>query len=135
MQKQEALAHIEQNLESGEELIGYFMAQSTSWKWLIFLIGPLAFLTLRVYFVGVSNRGIHFHQINFMGNKFIQHDKFRYEEIEKAKIGWGFLQLPIKFFFKNERKFKINAQLKGVERVAKIDEATLDFLKSRLTIV
>ncbi len=53
-----------------------------------------------------------------MWGKFIGHDFFAYDEIENVQIGWGLIQRPMKFKFKNGRIMKIKAALKGVERVA-----------------
>lgn len=133
MHKDKALAHIKKDLASEEELIGFFQAQGAFRLWLFFIIGPLAVLSLRQYFVAVTNKGIHFHLLNILG-KFSQHDFFSYDEIKKIEIGKGMLQIPIKFFFEN-KKLKIKAQKKGFERVATVDEKTLDYIKNNVKSV
>lgn len=107
------------------------MAQRPFKIWLFFLIGPLAVLSMKSYFVAVTSKGLHFHTLNLLG-KFSQHDFFSYNEIDSVKIGNGALQIPMKYTFSNGRKLKIKAQKKGMERVAKIDEKTLEFLKKNV---
>ena len=59
MHKDKALEHIKQKLSSKEDLIGFFYAQKPPKFWLFFIIGPLAMLSIRHYFVAVTNTGIH----------------------------------------------------------------------------
>ncbi len=123
MKKEEALNHIKMNLNKEEKLAGYFYAQKPFNIWLFLLIGPLALFSMKYYFIGVSNKGMHFHRLGMLG-KFVEHDFFEFKEISNVKIGKGYLQRPMKFSFKNGRKLKIRAQLKGVEKVAKLTEDT-----------
>lgn len=131
MHKDAALAHIQNHLSPEERLIGFFAAQRPMKFWLFFLIGPLAALSAKAYYLGVTDKGVHFHALNLLG-KFSQHDFFAYDEIANVKIGSGMLQIPMKFTFKNGRKLTVRAQKKGLDRVAKIDEQALAALKQNI---
>ena len=119
MNKEQAKKYIEENLNDGDTLIGFFQAVSPPNIWLLFLIGPLFILSMKTYFLAVTEKGISFHKLSMLG-KFKDHDFFEFGDIETVKIGKGVLQRPMKFEFKNNRKIKVKAQLKGVERVAKL---------------
>lgn len=119
MKKEKAKEYIMGKLDEGDSLIGFFQAMKPPNYWLVFLLGPIFFLSMRVYFVAVTEKGIFFHQLGMLGN-FKTHDFFEFAEIESVKIGEGVLQRPMKFVFKNSRKLKLKAQLKGVESVAKL---------------
>jgi hypothetical protein len=131
MHKDKACEHIKQNLSSNEDLVGFFQAQKPCKFWLYFIIGPLILLATRNYFIAVTNKGIHFHMLNFLG-KYSQHDFFSYTEIEKIKIGKGVITIPITFFFSNGAKLKIKAFKKGVKDMAKLEENTLDYINKHI---
>lgn len=133
MKKEDARQHIEQHLEPGDSLVGFFQAiQPFKW-WLFFLIGPLGVLSMKFYFVAVTQKGITFHRLNLLG-KFAGQDSFAFEDIESVKIGKGILQRPMKFLFKNGRKLYVKGQLKGVEKIAKLDEATQRFIEEHVRV-
>ena len=88
---------------------------------------------MKHYFVAATNTGIHFHKLNMMG-KFSQHDFFPYNEIEKIKIKKGTLTLPRIFFFSNGTELVLKAQKKGLERVAKLEEKTLEYMKKNIKV-
>jgi hypothetical protein len=46
----------------------------------------------------------------------------------------GLLQAPLKFTFSNGRKLKLKAQLKGMEKVAKLDDRTKEYLFSKSVV-
>lgn len=119
MNKERAHEHIKLNLREHESLIGFFQAMEPPKIWLFFLIGPLAALSMRMYFLAVTTTGLYFHRLNLLG-KFKGHDYFDFSEIESVKVGKGLLQRPMRFHFKNNRKIQLKAQLKGVEKVAKL---------------
>ncbi|VVS95516.1 hypothetical protein [Desulfoluna spongiiphila] len=119
MNKEQAQEHIESCLKENESLVGFFQAMELPKFWLYFIIGPLAAISLKTYFLGVTETGLYFHKLSLLG-KFNNYDFFRFDEIESVKIGKGFMQRPMTFRFKNNRKIKIKAQLKGVEKVAKM---------------
>jgi len=52
-----------------------------------------------------------------------------------VKIGKGMLQRPMKFTFKNGRNIYIKAQLKGLEKVAKLDEATQKHIERNIAAI
>lgn len=131
MNKEKAQEHIENNLSQDDALIGFFYAQQPPKFWLFFVIGPLAILSMKNHFVGISAKGIYFHQLNLLG-KFTGHDFFRYDEIESVRIGKGVLQRPMKFLFKNGRDIMIKAQLKGVDKVAKLNEVTQQYIENNI---
>ncbi len=134
MDKDTAKVHIQQNLEQDDALIGFFSAQQPFKIWLFFLIGPFAAFSMKFYFVGVTTKGIHFHRLNLLG-KFSNHDFFEYDEIENVKIGKGILQRPMKYQFKNGRSLKLKAQLKGVEKVAKLNDVTQQHIENSITLL
>lgn len=133
MKKEEAQQYIEQHLKPGDSLVGFFQAIQPFKIWLFVLIGPLAVFSMKYYFVAVTQQGITFHRLNLLG-KFAGQDDFAYDDIEKATIGKGWLQRPMKFFFKNGRKLYVKGQLKGVEKIAKLNEATQRFIEEHVRI-
>jgi len=134
MKKDVALKHIEMNLNKEEALVGFFYAQKPFKIWLLFLIGPFALLSMKNYFVGVSNSGIHFHQLGLL-DKFKDHEFFKFSDITTVKIGSGYLQRPMEFLFENGRKLKIKAQLKGVDKVAKLTEETQKAIEKNIQTI
>ncbi|NJD07285.1 MAG: hypothetical protein FIA97_12435 [Methylococcaceae bacterium] len=134
MDKEKAKEHISKYLEMNDSLIGFFFATQPFKMWLFFLIGPLAFLSMRYYFIAVSEQGLYFFRLNFWG-KFLPADFFAYNEIASVKIGKGFTQRPMKFTFENNRKLAIKAQLKGLEKVAKLTHETQSYLESHVQVV
>lgn len=119
MNKERAKEYIEESLNDGDSLIGFFQAISPPNIWLFFLIGPLFVLSMNTYFLAVTEKGIYFYRLSLLG-KFKEHDFFKYSEIESVVIGKGIIQRPMMFTFKNNRKIKVKAQLKGVEKIAKL---------------
>lgn len=131
MNKIEAQQHIDKYIEPGDPLVGFFYAQQPFKFWLFFLIGPFAVLSMKHLFIAVTQKGLHIHRLSMMG-KFTQGDFFNFSEIENVKIGKGILQRPMTFTFKNGRKIKIKAQLKGVEKVAKLTENTQKCIEANI---
>lgn len=131
MKKEDARQHIEQHLEPGDSLVGYFQAIQPFKLWLFLFIGPLAVLSMKYYFVAVTRNGITFHRLNLLG-KFAGQDAFAFSDIESVKIGKGMLQRPMTFRFSNGRKLYLKGQLKGVEKVAKIDAETQRFIEDNV---
>lgn len=131
MKKDIAQAHVENHLQPGEELIGFFVAQKRVNFLMYMLMGPLAAFTMKFYYVAVTSAGIHFHRVN-MWDKFAEHDFFNFEDIAGLKMGGGMLQKPLSFEFKNKRKLKIHAQLKGINNVATIDDKTIQHLNDKV---
>lgn len=119
MNKEKAHEHIKLNLRENDSLIGFFQAMEPPKTWLFFVIGPLAAFSMRMYFLAVTTKGLYFHRLSLLG-KFREHDYFEFCEIESVEIGKGVIQRPMKFHFKNNRTVKVKAQLKGVEKVAKL---------------
>ena len=134
MKKELVHEHIEKNMEPNDTLIGFFYAISPPKLALFFLIGPLAGLCMRIYFLAVTEKGLYFHKLNMIG-KFKECDFFEFNEIEKVKIGKGFLQRPLNFYFKNKRKIKLKAQLKGSNKVALITPEIQSYIESKVTLV
>ena len=121
MDKQTAEEQIKRDLKEGDSLIGFFQAMEFPKIWLYFLVGPFASFGLKQYYVAVSTLGIYFYKLSLSG-KFDTHDFFEYKEIESLQFGKGMVQRPLKLYFKNGRKVNMKAQLKGVEKVAKLTE-------------
>ena len=134
MNKEQAKKYIEENLNDGDSLIGFFQAVSPPNIWLFLLIGPLFILSMRTYFLAVTEKGISFYRLSLLG-KFKEHDFFEFGDIESVKIGKGLLQRPMKFTFKNNRKIKVKAQLKGVEKVAKLLPDVQEHIESNIPLV
>lgn len=133
MNKDQAKDYIEANLNAGDSLIGFFQAVRPPNLWLIFLIGPLYVLSMKMYFIAVSKKGIFFHQLNMFG-KFKEQDFFNFNEIETVDIGKGIMQRPMKFIFKNKRKLKIKAQLKGVQKIAKLTPDVQEYIETQISL-
>jgi hypothetical protein len=133
MKKEKAKEYIEENLNEGDDLIGFFQAVSPPKIWLFLLIGPLFVLSMRMYYLAVTKKGISFHKLSLLG-KFKEHDFFEFGDIESVKIGKGLLQRPMKFTFKNNRKIKVKAKLKGVENVAKLLPEVQQHIESNIKL-
>lgn len=131
MRKKEAEIHIRENLKDGENLIGFFAAMVQFKFWLFFFIGPLAVLSMKHYFIGVTDQGIYFHRLSLLG-KFTEVDFFPFEEIKSLSSGKGMLQRPLNFTFENGRKIKLKAQLKGVEKIATLTEDMQNYLNDKI---
>jgi len=134
MNKQDAREYIEKNLNVDDTLVGFFQAIRPPKIWLFFLIGPLFILSMRSYFVAVTEKGISFYRLSLLG-KFKEHDFFEFSEIENVKIGKGLLQRPMIFTFTNNRKIKVKAQLKGVEKVAKLLPDVQDYIEKNISLI
>lgn len=134
MKKEQAQEHIEQNLKDGDTLIGFFQAISAPKIWLFFIMAPLAALSMRMYFLAVTEKGLYFYKLSLLG-KFIGYDFFEFDEIENVKIGKGLLQRPMMFHFKNDRKIKLKAQLKGHKRIAKLTPDIQSYIENRIPLV
>ncbi|ASW82110.1 hypothetical protein EAY24_23920 [Vibrio anguillarum] len=133
MIKEQAKEYIEEKMNKDDQLIGFFQAVSPPQFWLFLLVGPLFVLSMRTYFLAVTEKGISFHKLSLLG-KFKEHDFFEFSEIESVKIGKGLLQRPMKFTFQNNRKITVRAQLKGVGKVAKLLPEVQQYIESRMTL-
>ncbi len=118
------------NIKQGEELIGYFQALYLPSFWWLLLIGPLWSLGFRIYVVAATNQGLHLHKLNLLG-KPDTYNYFPFAEISHLQLGNGILQAPLQLKFVNGRKLRLRAQLKGTEKVMKLDDKTREFLLSR----
>lgn len=114
-------------LQQDEQLIGFFQAQYTPSLWWILLIGPLLFLGVRLYFVAITNKGLYFYRIGILGETNTL-DYFTWDEITSLTLGSGFLTIPFKLRFFNERKLKLKVPIKGVQKIAKLDAKTKTYL-------
>ncbi len=133
MNKEQAQVYIQQNVKEDDILIGFFQAISPPKIWMFFVLGPLAILSMRMYFLAVTERGIYFYKLSLLG-KFKDCDFFEFDEIENVKIGKGILQRPMKFHFKNNRKIKVKAQLKGHNKVAKVTADVQSYIENRIPL-
>lgn len=133
MSKAKAQEAINPYIATGESLIGIFSGTVPFKFWLCFLIGPLAAFSAKGYFIAITDKGLHFVKIGMTG-KPVQHDFFAYSEIKEMKLGKGILQMPMTFYFTSGKKFFVKGQRKGVERVAKLDDAMLAYLKEKIQI-
>lgn len=133
MNKYQAKEYIDTHLEGDDVLIGFFQAVRPPYLWLALLVGPLFVLSMRIYFLAVTERGIAFHRLSMFG-KFKDYDFFEYSEIESVKIGKGMLQRPMEFKFKNDRKLMVKAQLKGVAKVAKLSPEVQRHIEQNISL-
>jgi hypothetical protein len=117
------------NLKQGEKLVGYFQAQYLPSHWWLLLIGPLWGLCIRFYVIAVTNQGLHLHKFNLLGKPDI-YNFFPSAEITSLYLGGGVMQAPLQLSFANGRKLRLKAQLKGVDKIAKLDDTTREFLLS-----
>ena len=131
MKKESAKQHIETTLQDGDSLVGFFQATAFPSIWWFLLTGPFAFIGMKFYFLAVTNRGLSFHRMNLL-ERFVEHDFFEFDEVESMSIGKGLLQRPIRFLFKNGRKVKVKAPLKGVEKVATLTPDTQQYLEQAI---
>jgi len=135
MNKETAKENILERLEVGDELVGFFTAQSPFPILWFLLLGPLGAFFIKTYFVAVTKNGINFHQLSLMGKFKGEGDFFHFNEIESVKIKNGMLQRPMTFVLNNGVKVKIKAQKKGLDRVAKLDEKTLEQIEKNITVI
>lgn len=113
------------HLKQGEELVGFFQASYTpSFIWSLFIFFN------RMCYVAVTNQGLHLHKLSVFG-KPENYNFFSYAEISKMNLVKGFMQAPLQLVFSNGSKLALNAQLKGVEKVPKLDDRTREFLLSK----
>jgi len=135
MNKEEARGYIAERLSENDKLVGFFIAQGPFPIWWFLLLGPLGFLFLKTYYIAVTNNGINFYRLSLMGKFKDDGDFFAFNEIENVKITSGMMQRPMLFTLKDAGKVKIKAQLKGLERVAKLTEETQEFIENNITVV
>jgi hypothetical protein len=134
MNKEEAKRYIEERLSNSDKLVGYFIAQGPFPIWWFLLLGPFGALFLKTYYIAVTNNGINFYRLSLMGKFKDDGDFFGFDEIESVKIKSGMMQRPMIFTLGNARKVKIKAQLKGLERVAKLTDETQRFIEKNITV-
>lgn len=118
------------HLNQDEELIGFFQATYLPSFWWFLLIGPFIALGMRIYYVAVTNRGLHLYKLNFFGKQ-DTYNFFSYNEITKINLGDGLIQAPLQLSFSNGKKLTIKAQLKGMDKIAKLDDKTRKFLQDQ----
>jgi len=123
--KAEIESFFKSKLDEDEKLTGFFQAAYMPSFWWYFLVGPLIFLGMRVYYIGLTSKGVHFQKLNLLGKMDI-YNFFKNDEISDVKISKGWLQVPIKFFFSNDRVLKLKAQKKGVDKIAKINDSMIN---------
>jgi len=135
MKKEEAKEYILKSIDRDDELVGFFTAQGFFPIWWFLLLGPLGAFFFKFYYIGVTKKGISFYRLSMMGKFKDEGDFFQFSEIETLKIKSGFLQRPLIFTLKNGTKIKIKAQIKGVEKVAKLTDKVQEYLENNITVV
>ncbi|GEM_PF-7058992 len=131
MKKNDVKQLISNHLKQNESFVGCFVAMYRPSLWWSLLIGPFLFLGMKNYVVGISDQGMHIILLNFLG-KPDQHNFLNFSEIRSFHSSKGFLQIPLKFEFKNGRILKIRAQRKGIDSIAKISEEILEYLRKKI---
>jgi hypothetical protein len=134
MNKETAHQYILSNMEPDDNLVGFFIAQGSFPLLWCFIIGPLAILMLKQYYVAFSEKGVYFIRLNLLG-KPSNTDLMLFSEIENVKIGKGMLQRPMLFRFTNGKKLKIKAQIKGVKKVATLKDDVQQHLERNVQTV
>ncbi len=134
MNKDQAYEYIKNTIEIDDNLIGFFIAQKPFSLLWFFIIGPLAVLTMKTYYVAVSKQGAYFYRLNLMG-KPANVDFMSFDEIESIKIGKGMLQRPMLYRFKNGKKLKLKAQLKGAKNVAVLTPHAQAHLERNIQVI
>ena len=134
MRKEDAKKHILKGLKENDELVGFFTAQGPFPIWWFLLLGPLGFLFLKAYFIGVTQNGIGFYRLSIMGKFKDEGDFFQFSEIESVKIKKGFFQRPLIFTLNNGTKIKIKAQIKGLAQVAKMSEKVQQHIENNISV-
>ena len=132
MKIEEAKQHIENHLQEGDELVGFFSAQSPFPIWWVLLLGPLGILFLKAYFVAVTKNGINFHRLTLWGKFKDDGDFFNFDEIENVKIKGGVVQRPMIFTLKNGTKIKVKAQIRALAKVANLTEETQKHIEENI---
>lgn len=131
MRKEQAEEHIRLTLQPGDDLVGFFQAVTPINFGMFFLIGPLAALTMKQYYVAATRKGMYFHRLNMLG-KFKDFDYFSFDEITGVRFGKGVMQRPLRLQFANGRTLKLKALLKGVEKVAKLTDTVQQHLETAI---
>lgn len=124
---------IRQDLEPGDDLLGFFLGQIPFKFWWFLLVGPIAVLGMKTYYIAASQRGMHFYRMNIIG-QIEQHDYFNYDAIRVLEIKSGMLQLPLRFEFKNHNELKVRAQKKGAKKIPKLTDELIETLKGKLKV-
>ena len=120
-------------LKQGEELIGFFQARYVPFLW-FFLIGPIMLLGIRIYYIAVTNQGLHIHKLSFFSMRKVDvYNFFSYAEISKINLGKALIlpEAPLKLVFSNGRKLKLRALVRGGKKAVKLDDRTRSFLLSK----
>lgn len=134
MTKEQVLSTlISPKLSEGEELVGFFQATYTpSIGWGV-LFGALTSFGLRVYFVAITDKGMHLHKLTFFG-KPGKYQFLPWNEVKDLKLGSGILAAPLRFNYSQDKSLKLKVLIKGVEKAAKMDEKTKEFLLSKASL-
>jgi len=135
MKKEEAKEYLLNSIDNDDELVGFFMAQGPFPIWWFLLLGPLGAFFFKFYYVAVTQKGISFYRLSIMGKFKDEGDFFKFSEIESVKIKNGILQRPFIFTLKNGTKIKIKAQIKGVEKVAKLTDNVQKHIENNIAVV
>lgn len=117
-------------LKQGEEIIGFFQAMNLPSIGLHLLVGILAALSTKTYYIAVTNQGIHVYQLTLLG-KLDVYKFIAYSDITNIKIGTGFLQAPFEIILQSGEKVRVKAKIKGLEAIAKLDDKTKAYLLSK----
>ena len=130
MKYQKAKEHIDSFIQPDEMFHGWFIGQYYNLA-LIFIIGPLAWLTLRFYYFAVTDKGIHIHRLG-LSDQFEYSDFFPYSSITSLSFKKGFLQKSVRFSFDTGRSLRVQAITKGVASVPKLTDEILKILESNI---
>jgi RNAse (barnase) inhibitor barstar len=133
MKKMKLDERIRTDLGPGEGLLGFFVAQIPFKFWWFFLVGPIAVLGIKTYYIAASDKGMHFYGMNIVG-QIEQHDYFPYDAIRVLEMKSGWMQMPLRFEFKNHNELKVRAQRKGAKTVPKLTDDLINTLKEKLKV-
>jgi hypothetical protein len=118
--------YINNNLWIDEELIWFFQA--------ILVLQKVTFSSIfSTYFLSITSKWIYIHHLrlsfswfNYMGVDFI-----KWEDITSVKIWTWDITLPFEILLTNKTLKKFNAQKMWLDKVAKIDEKTINYINTK----
>ncbi len=124
MHKEQALNQlILPYLTPNEQLIGFFKSRTDDHSF----ESITSVFKIRPYFVGVTDKGLHFHRLTFW-EKPDTYDFSPWESISKFTFKQGFFTATLHFTFVDGQHLKLNAPVRGLKGVAILDKQTRDYL-------
>ncbi|MES1924461.1 hypothetical protein [Salinisphaera sp. T31B1] len=124
MTRTDIQAHARKRLAAGDRLIGVFQAVQMPRFWLCLVIGPLAGLLIKSWFVAVTEQAVVFYRRPLLGG-IADGQPVPYERISALHIGRAGMTRALRFVFADGSQRRLKAQNKGRAGVATLDPPTL----------